>query len=520
MTTLPGLRTPLINRRRLAILTGLLLIGITLRLIGITASSLWFDEVFSRNVATQTTLTSIVYDGVAGDVHPPLYFVLLDIWVALTGDNALSLRLLSALLAILTLPAIYHLARRLFGGRAASVALLLTVLSPLQIYYAQEARQYMLSVLCAAWIGVGLLGLTQRRRFGTVVYVVAAVAGLYTHYFIGLLLAALHLWLILYSPARREWRRWLLADLLITIAFLPQVAIFLGQTQAVLDGFWITPPNPAAPLVTLAFLLLGATLPLRIAYLAVAVIGSALAVGYLDMRRVASPVRAGWWLCLIAVLLPMLIALIVSFVRSPIYLDRSFTLLSPFLLLLLAAGIAYARRPSLAPVIGVLLIAIFIGTDAYSALTPDPAKPPYQQAVAQIMAQPDALLAPVIHLHDSSYLPMTYYGPVLSQKLLNIGSTSWLFPKTWQIFGVQRWTDAQLLGWWQTYDGTARIVIAAQVSRHALELFDQMRLSACQVSDVAYPDSSAPQLVIYTVTHGTCYAFDLQRYRRALLPIP
>ena len=494
------------NHPRFGWLLALLMIGVAFRLIGITTSSLWFDEVFSRNVAVQTSLSSIVYDGVAGDVHPPLYFVLLYIWVHLTGDSVLALRAFSALLSILTLPAVYHLARRLFDHRTGWFALTLASLSPLQVYYGQEARQYMLSVLCAAWIGIGLLDLIHRRRFGTIVYVVASVAGLYTHYFIGLLMVALHVWLIAHRPTRQQWQRWLLADLVIAICFLPQVAIFLGQTQTVLSGFWIAPPSPFAPLVTLAFLLLGSVLPLKAAYLALVVISCLLAMSYLDIHRGPGNVQTGWRLAAIAVLLPLLMALVVSFVRSPIYLDRSFALLSPFLIVILASGITYARRPSLTPILAILLAAIFVGSDIYHGLTSDPAKPPYEQATEQILAQSDALTVPVIHLHDSSYLPMTYYAPELDQKLLNLGSTSWLFPKTWQIFGVQRWTQTQLIDWWNSYQGTVRMVITNQIDSDTFDMFNKFKLTACQVSDIAYPDRSNPQLVVYTLTHGTCFA--------------
>jgi hypothetical protein len=101
---------------------------------------------------------------------------------------------------------------------------------------------------------------------------------------------------------------------------------------------------------------------------------------------------------------------------------------------------------------------------------------------------------------------MTYYAPLLDQKLINLGPTSWLFPKTWQIFGVQRWTRAQIIDWWATYQGTARIVITDQIDRATFDLFTQFKLSACQETHVTYPDTATPQIVVYTLTHGTCYA--------------
>ncbi len=492
-------------KRNLAALLVLTVLAGWLRVWNIGAQSLWFDEVFSRNVAVDSDIGSILRNGVAGDVHPPLYFILLNGWVRLTGDSEIGLRMLSVLLALLSLPAFYHLARLMFGERAGLIALGLAVLSPFQTYYAQEARQYALSITCAAWASVGLIRLLRGKKYGAAIYVIGALAGLYTHYFTGLLLIAVHLWLVVDPEARRLWRserrRWLIADATIAILFLPQLIVFVSQASAVFSGFWIDRPYVAAPLSTLTFLLFSTTLPpLLIALAEVLTIG-ALAVLAWDMLRVApGRIRSYWSLCLIALLGTLLPALIVSMGRSSIYLDRSFGLLSPFLIAALAGGIAYARRASPAPILVAALAVLMIGGTVNHALTPDAAKPPYRAVAADLLAHPDAFTVPVLDLHDSAYLPLSYYAPALDQRLVDIGEQSWLFPKTWTIFGVGRIARAALGDWLATYRGKLRVVQPAKIEPMELATLAHIRDVSCTASAKTYNQ----QVIVYEFVLGPC----------------
>jgi mannosyltransferase len=243
-------------KKRLGILLVVLILGCWLRLWGLTSSSLWFDEAFTREVAAVADSFTIARSDVVGDLHPPLHFMLLSAWIRLMGDNDVSNRMLSVLTAFLALPAFYLMGRLLFDEQGGLWALMLGAFSPLQIYYGQEVRLYIQSVTMAAWIGVGLAAILRGKRYGSIVYFLAALGGLYTHYYTGILLAVVHIWLILYRPARRMWRQWLLLDVLIAILFLPQMLMFVRQTQAIMGSFWIEKPNPAAPLTTCCLALL------------------------------------------------------------------------------------------------------------------------------------------------------------------------------------------------------------------------------------------------------------------------
>lgn len=449
-----------LQRQPLHLLLALLIIGAWLRVYGLSIHSLWFDEVFSQRVVHLFDPIALFQNGVAGDVHPPLYFALLWLWVQLTGESVVALRMLSVLIALLALPACYHLARLLFNRRAALLALILAALAPYQVYYAQETRQYALSFTALAWAGVGLAALWRGRRYGWLLYVIGATVSLYTHYICGLTLAALHLWLLGYAPMRAKWRQWLSADIVIALLYLPQIVNFLSQTNAVFEGFWIRPPSPLAPVFSAGFLIFAVTLPQALIPVGVVAVWLLLAVNALDMRRIKQPeVRAAWLFCLVAVFGTLFSALIIS-MRAPIYSERSFGMVAPFVVVALAGGVAYAPRYSPSRLLYAALIVICLGGLVAHYTPPDLLRPPFRQVAADLRALPEPERIPILYLHDGAYLPMTYYAPELmaNSRLIFTEARSWLYPRTWELLGIQRSSRAEIAAWLAEYQGTLRVV--------------------------------------------------------------
>ncbi|MBE7438223.1 MAG: glycosyltransferase family 39 protein [Spirochaetales bacterium] len=90
--------------------------------------------------------------------HPPLYYILAGIWTHAFGDSIATLRLLSALLSLLALPAMYWLGRELFGGHGTSwTAVALIAVSPFFVLYAQEGREYALYFVLILFSNASLL---------------------------------------------------------------------------------------------------------------------------------------------------------------------------------------------------------------------------------------------------------------------------------------------------------------------------------------------------------------------------
>ncbi|MEL6470733.1 MAG: glycosyltransferase family 39 protein, partial [Cyanobacteria bacterium J06623_4] len=100
--------------------------------------------------------------------HTPLYFVLARGWAELFGSSVAAMRSLSVVFGLLGLPAMYGLARSLFGAQvklAGWLAMGLLAMSPFFVAYGQEARPYSLWVLLLLLMGQGLWRSLQADRW-------------------------------------------------------------------------------------------------------------------------------------------------------------------------------------------------------------------------------------------------------------------------------------------------------------------------------------------------------------------
>ncbi len=272
-------------------------LGMGLRFYRLDAQSLWYDEGISARLS-EGPLRHIL-ESVAQDIHPPLYYVLLHGWAALTGRSVFALRALSALAGVLLIAATGAMAARLFGRRAGALAMLLMAIHPLAVYYAQEARMYALLGLWAALHSLFWLAWWRRPRPGHALgLLLTGVAGWYTHYVFPAIPTA-HFLIALIDAGRgrpRRLIRWLGLQAWIGLAFLPWAPVAMTQLRQ-----WPAPspvPLSEALRAILHALGVGITLPPEVpsGILALPLIGAILGViggrmGY----SVSPPYTANPW---------------------------------------------------------------------------------------------------------------------------------------------------------------------------------------------------------------------------------
>ncbi len=119
-------------------------LGLVLRLVSLN-QSLWLDEATTALVA-KMSFTDIFTKFLPGDFHPPLYYLLIKVWVFLFGNSEVVLRIPSVIFGLGTIVFTYLIAKELFGIRVANIVSFLTATSGLLIYYSQEARMYSMAV--------------------------------------------------------------------------------------------------------------------------------------------------------------------------------------------------------------------------------------------------------------------------------------------------------------------------------------------------------------------------------------
>lgn len=133
---------------------------------------------------------------------PPLFYYLSWAWEKGFGSGETGMRLLSALLGTLLVPATWAAARVTLPGRSALIASALVAVSPLLVWYSQEARAYALFALLAT-LGFLFFVRTLRGRprasgpRDLVFWSLLSVAAVLTHYFAVFAVGAQALWLLL-----------------------------------------------------------------------------------------------------------------------------------------------------------------------------------------------------------------------------------------------------------------------------------------------------------------------------------
>jgi len=211
-----------------AILTALISLSIGL------AQSVWFDEAYSIMLAKQQAGELLRLTGL--DTHPPLYYLLLKAWAGLFGWSELALRSLSVLAAGGAVVMAGLLVKRLFGVRAALIALPFVVLAPFLLRYGFEVRMYSLASLigiAATYSLVSALSAHGRKQWTLYgLYAVLVALGVYTLYYLALLWIAHVVWLLwLWRREKRSLAKapWLLAFGGSVLLFLPWLPTFISQ---------------------------------------------------------------------------------------------------------------------------------------------------------------------------------------------------------------------------------------------------------------------------------------------------
>jgi len=431
-----------VTRREQFLLVGITLLGAALRLYQIGTQSLWFDELLSVTISRLNLLDALT---VSGAIDPPLYYFLLHFWMGISHDDG-TIRLLTALFSIATIPAIFFLGRRLLSVQAGLVAALIFAVAPLQVFYAQEARMYALLVFFSTlsiWAYHRAQSLCRWRDWTT--WVALMTLAIYAHIFAGVLLVALDLDALWRWRAEKiSLRAIILANSAIAFLLAPWMALLLPRFGDLVGILWLSPPTIFHPIITLDAFLFGYTLTFPFNILAILVVVVMLAFLLTSVWRCLRDSMASrkneMRLLLLTAFFPMLFIWIISQFRS-IYLDRWLLESSTPFYVLLAWGIVGSDRRAILR-IGAMASAVLVFIALYNYFTvSDFSKPPYRQAIAYAAAQrtPNELIA---HTSAGSFLAAQFYDQRGNHLLLYDPADQWLTPNLLEHLGAHYTTDA------------------------------------------------------------------------------
>jgi uncharacterized membrane protein len=194
----------------------------------------WEDEFFTASLVNEGFLSREFWKTVFEDVHPPLYYLLLDIWRQIEGGTFLGFRYFSVLVFALSTFVLYKISGFLSTAKDFRyLTVFLYVISPVFLNYATEARMYMLLsffVLCSFYFFLKILSKKDNTLFTKKDYLNGLTSGLFlafsflVHYF-GMLTAPAFALVAVYKYRKKILEKDII-KLLLTV-FTPLVFSFL-----------------------------------------------------------------------------------------------------------------------------------------------------------------------------------------------------------------------------------------------------------------------------------------------------
>jgi len=164
----------------------IILVALGLRLINLGSEPFWGDEALSFDITKHYThdISGLLVYLETIEVHPPLYYLILNIWCKFFGWTEFASRALSLFFGLGVVLLGFWLAELLFHQRKLSLisAFLLAVL-PFQVEFSQEARPYMLFCFCAVLSAIIYWRYREHNKILLIpAYILVTLTGLFLHY--------------------------------------------------------------------------------------------------------------------------------------------------------------------------------------------------------------------------------------------------------------------------------------------------------------------------------------------------
>ncbi|MBE9547702.1 MAG: glycosyltransferase family 39 protein [Proteobacteria bacterium] len=214
-----------------------------LRIYHLDSQSFWIDEGYS--VWAAQTFSSID-PATSYSADTPLYPFVLRQWMRLF-DTDFGIRLLSVIFGVAAVPIIFFLGRSAFNNTVGITSALFLALSPFHIKYSQEVRVFSIFfffLLFAIYMIVKLA--KEEKMVYWLGYVLSGALMLYSHGTAAFYLVLLNIFFLIlgWPPNVHVLKKWILANMLIVLLFLPWMTMYLIIAKNVVSGWWAPTPTP------------------------------------------------------------------------------------------------------------------------------------------------------------------------------------------------------------------------------------------------------------------------------------
>ena len=237
---------------------------------------LWLDEVYTLQLVKYNFYS--IWQRTALDVHPPLYYFLLKIFLLPFKNAQLGGRLFSVIPFLLIAILGGLKIKKFFGVKYSLLFIISFCFFPGTLKYSVDIRMYSLSAAFVFFCGLYAYEAYQDNTLrGWITFTAMGICAAYTHYFAFVSIIIVHLILIIAllcnKGKRKLWWKWLVCVAASILLYSPWAANFIGQLSTkVTEEYWI-PPITIKTIYSYFKELFGGNIFYSITYLSIIIIG-------------------------------------------------------------------------------------------------------------------------------------------------------------------------------------------------------------------------------------------------------
>ena len=355
-----------IDKREFFLLFSIIFIGVILRIYNLGIRDFWYDEVhsiyFLDDIKNINILKIILHP------QPPFYYMLLSIWNNF-GGSEFYLRLLSAILGIVSILMMYQLGKIYFDRRVGLMAAFFLSISPFHIWYSQELRPYCLIAFLAITQAYFFAKTIERHKKFWIPFCIVSILGIYTSYFFIFLVFSTGT-IFFIKSYKDSVTRWLWSCWIIFIAFILYVYHYFTAIHLMKDVFWAPKITLKSFFMIFANLNMGYNCSVKFYHISLILFLILFIFGLYSFRTKKS-------LLFVSFFAVPLTAIFFTSQLIPVFISRNLVLIFPFYCCIIAAGVIGIKSRILKIIAFSLLVFFFSFSlkNYYSNYMPTPEYP-------------------------------------------------------------------------------------------------------------------------------------------------
>lgn len=210
-------------------------------------NSIRADEVLTFEIIGKSYLNTI--QQTAGDVHPPLYYLIIKPFIDLAQTLNLNViifgKILSILPIIILLIIIYTKVKKQYDWLTAGIFALAVTSMPMMMLYSTEIRMYSLALFFVTLTYIYVKDLFDNpNKNNWIKVIIFGQLAAYTHYFAALAVGVIYVSILFYFYKEKnkiQLKQWLIVVLINIICYMPWLIVLINQLLKVNSGYWIEP---------------------------------------------------------------------------------------------------------------------------------------------------------------------------------------------------------------------------------------------------------------------------------------